>query len=621
MRALVILVAVLALACSSKAKRGAPDAAADAAPPIVVGRPFDTRGIPHGLAYTPDGTKLVAASHADVRVFDAATGALVSVLGSISDRATAVSPDGRTAAVIAEGGIDVIDVASGRVQRRLNAPAEVANALAVGSTGAVAIRTEKNATLFDENGKSVVLPVGGFQEMVFDRAGRRLAVVSRDRIDIFELNNPTAVHTFHHDANDLAFSYDGRSLISGMNRNGVLIESLSENAPSSWAFANAIGGTCGVAFSPDGRRAVAGDCRTMTASMHGLLTDTMKEAWVTPRVASQLYKAAFSPDGNSVAIWGDAITVLAADTGAKLLPINAPIHAIAFARDGKETITGTTDAKLRVQDGPGGNDLGTIETKDVVQAIALGPGDLVLATAGKNVVAIDARTHQKQRTYAKHAESIGCLATSADGERALTTDGMFQAHVWNPRTLETVVQLKLNLSDRGMTGMTACAISPDGSEVLAAVPERATRTWTKQDVTDIMKGKPDRGIVVLVFQAADGSLTSKWQTTASFIHGLAYSPSGHDVILSGADGVKSFSWPERKPGFETHGVVNVGNVGFTHDGRFVFGTVSSRTALWNASTGELVWKAPVDGPTAFTNDAAKAIVADGTNVQSFDLPR
>src|SRR5690349_8878156 len=97
--------------CSDNSKTNpAPTASAatPAPPPLVrdvkkiVKDPFPVKGLVYGLAYSADGRRLVSASSSDVRVFDAETGALQGVVGTVQSSfgsRSAVSSDAKLAAI------------------------------------------------------------------------------------------------------------------------------------------------------------------------------------------------------------------------------------------------------------------------------------------------------------------------------------------------------------------------------------------------------------------------------------------------------------------------------------------------------------------------------------------
>jgi hypothetical protein len=161
----------------------------------LISRIKDVAERTYGLAFSPDGTLLAAASGTpgqlgEVRLFSVADGALVRQLASLPDAAfgVAFSPDGsRLAACGADRSIRIFDVASGTQQVLIEDHADWVLAIAFSPDGAhlASASRDKTAKVFDAKTGESVLTYPGHNEIVyavhFNADGTQVLSCGRDK--------------------------------------------------------------------------------------------------------------------------------------------------------------------------------------------------------------------------------------------------------------------------------------------------------------------------------------------------------------------------------------------------------------------------------------------------------
>jgi len=166
------------------------------------------------------------------------------------------------------------------------------------------------------------------------------------------------------DVNSLAFSSDGKILVSGALDGAIkiwnwhkqeLLKTFNRPAPSqlipslvSW-FDSSVGGIWAVAISPDGKIIASGGS---DQPINLWDADTGKLLRTLTEHSGSIYTVAFSPDGKTFASGGDdhKIRIWEFQTGKLLETLEhlGPVQSIGFSPDGQTLVSGSADATVKI---------------------------------------------------------------------------------------------------------------------------------------------------------------------------------------------------------------------------------------------------------------------------------
>lgn len=538
----------------------------------------------NGTAFSPDGQLLASATRDDqVLVWELATGTLRHRLGgpSFPVVALAFSPDGETLAAGGQRGIRLWDPASGSLRRTLEGHRDWVTTLAFSPDGRTlasgscdwAFHRGRNVAEFSmpdpgcvsewklweaTSGelKRTVSEPGRLLSVAFSPDGQRLAAAIGRNVRLYPLGAEgpgRTVTTYDFDATSVAFTPDGRSLVSGshdqlVRRVALATGRVEWEAPGSWEQVN------GVALSPDGSLLAAG------SSDRRFAVRTLKHG--------------------SPALRPGAARLWDARTGRLLRRFGAPseqVMAVAFSADGHRVVSGGAGARgagvVHVADPATGKSVWTVQdhAQEVV-AVAFSPDGSRLATAGAEgeVRLRDPDTGTVVRTLAGHEGGATSLAFSRDGSMLVCGDGRGAARLWDARTGQLLRKCQAG-SSRAATVTTdrlvsTVAFSPDGQSFLAC-PSTFGNTY----------GEPAR-----LWDARTGELLHEFEGGRP----VALSPDGSFLAAGGKTvelyDVKSGRLLRRLIGF----LKKTQSLAFSADGRRLFAGGSYGTVnAWEVAAG------------------------------------
>jgi len=357
--------------------------------------------------------------------------------------------------------------------------------------------------------------VGDVCALAISPNGRLLASLAQENTlvlwDLAARNKVTSIRPAHAFIRKIAFSPDGKTIVTGDGKNGVVLRdarTLMPIEPSLEAHQDRV---MAAEFSPDGKLLATGS-RDRTVMLWEVASRTPLGV-LLEKEPGTLTGIALSRDGRTVAttrpgklrIW---------DVHSRTL-LGVPLEggktfmSVAMNSTGDIVATGTADGKIVFWDIL--RRVAITESLDahegLVHSLAFSPDDKILASGGqdKRVILWNAASHTPVAPpLEKHRGGVKALAFSSDGDLLASAGFDNQVLLWNTKTREHLATLDGD----------SVAFSPDG-KVVATTIGRTMAFWDRQ-------GR---------------RLPTSFEGESSRLWNLAYSPDGKFIAVAGDDGM------------------------------------------------------------------------------------
>ncbi len=281
--------------------------------------------------------------------------------------------------------------------------------------------------------------------------------------------------------------------------------------------------------------------------------------------ALSLTGVAFSPDGRtlaSVGVWRSRVDLWDARTGAALLEADGhagPVDLVRVMAGGREALSLGRDRTM-IRWGLGGRVLSRADLPGLrpggMHTLAVSPDGSLAAVArwsSRHVALCDGRTGEPLRRLAGADKRIIGLSFAPDGRLAmLDIDGLVR--IWDTRTGRSVVEAK-TAPATAQSIITAFTFSPDGRVLLSAagrearlIDARTGKALHSQDFgaeAHSASFSPDGSLVafaggdtspaLVLWETRTGEVRKSWPAGQNGVYGTAFSPDGRLLATGGDD--------------------------------------------------------------------------------------
>ena len=531
-----------------------------------------------GVAFSPDGKRVVGCGDNKVMVWDSTTGKEIRTLEGHKHFVTSIvySADGhRIATASYDGTVKVWDSATGNELISFDHSSKLSHmylfTVAFSPDGQRLASAGRSGTIkiWDVPKGKELLTIQGHNNTIwsvaFSHDGKHLASGSSDKtVKIWDCANGKELLTIKSTTDgfkSVVYSPDGRRLAGGGD--GKVVKIWDTNTGEELASIKGHGGevSC-VKFSRDGLRlaSTSGDrtAKIWDASTHN-----------EPLTLENFGPVAFSRNGRHVVTRGtqqNTITVCDRDNAKAAFTFNggpSQVDRLAISADGryvasvsKKDRVRETDQVMKVWETGTGRELFSLGGADSsFEEFAFSPDSRHLTTTSDKIVIFwEVATGKKLSSFDADAQSAWSLVYGPDGKQLATAYEFWgnYAQIWDSATHESLFKLE------GHTNVVSCvAYSPDGLRLATASFDKTVKVWDVFSGRELfsLKGHTDgvRSVAfypdgtrlatssqdgtVKIWDSANGKELISLKNTGSSRASLVFSPDGERLVSQDIDGL------------------------------------------------------------------------------------
>jgi WD40 repeat protein len=453
----------------------------------------------------------------------------------------------------------------------------------------------------------VVAQIGHAAEIssvTFSPDGRLVLSADLEGALLWDTATGKLLRHFQGTARRAVFSSDGRSVISATGDGKI---SILDTATGQQLRSLKADGSSPKAVSRDGRLLLSANWETL--NLWDLASNRL--LWTKEHMFPS-EDGAFSPDGRRV-LTGDKRTMTLRDveTGQVIRTFEghtSNVTLVAFSPDGRNVLSYGLENVLKLWDVTTGKLLQTIKGDQVyLKSVAFSPdGNAILLGSSRSFTTYDVATAQISRHFDADADGQSSVAFSPDGKLAASGSITHAVKLWSLATGEMV------RSFAGQTGpVGALALSPDGHSLLAG----------SVDGYDFNQKRSKENRLRL-WDVDMGTLTHTFAGHRSLISAVAFSPDGRTVLSGAKSGFGSsladntlrlwdLATTRLVRTLEGHDF-GVTSAVFAADGSLVSVGADHKLKHWDVASGKLLRIGEI--PNRRWSPRSVAISPDGANV-------
>ncbi|KAG8924517.1 hypothetical protein FRC02_010366 [Tulasnella sp. 418] len=352
------------------------------------------------IAFSPDGNLIASGSHdKSVRIWSSLTGILIHTLVGHSGAVTAVSFS-PVRSIVASGSSDktvtLWDSGTGSRIRILRVLSGWSWTISFSPDGTqiVSKSSDSSIIIWDTDSGAGVSELKANESsdtrtmiyfIAFSPDGTRLASAYDKEVIIWDYKSRTIFRRLEGEALCLAFSPDGRFIVTGRGNGQIVTWDIIKGSPIG-IFGNHTKAVVSIAVSPDGSRILTGSYDRTAAVWD------MRSGWESPGVDNDSDKKihrqavcflAFSSDGNRMVSAANDNTLAVWDVGGRALMSTLKGHgriirAVAFSADGRYLAFAPSDKLIIVWDAEIGECVKTLDHDGIIARLTFSLDGLYL---------------------------------------------------------------------------------------------------------------------------------------------------------------------------------------------------------------------------------------------------
>ena len=278
----------------------------------------------------------------------------------------------------------------------------------------------------------------------------------------------------------VAFSHDGKFIVSGSDDNSMKLWSVEEKKLV-YTYEGHSGSVMSVAFSADGKFIVSG---SVDNSVKLWSVEERRLIYTYEGHSSHVTSVAFSPDGKFIVSGsGDKSVTLWSVEERRLVYTyqghSSWVRSVAFSPDGKFIVSGSGDKSVK---------LWSVEERRLVytyqgysgsvSSVAFSPdGKFIVSGSGdKSVKLWSVEERRLVYTYEGHSNSVTSVAFSPDGKSIISGSVDRSVKLWS------VEERRLVYTYEGYSGyVTSVAFSPDGKFIVSGSSDNSVKLWSVEE--------------------------------------------------------------------------------------------------------------------------------------------